>query len=322
MRLAAPRLFTVVVTGWAALLAAGCGGKAVAANGSGAALGPGAHERQLQSGGRERYYRIHVPPRYSKDRPMPLVVNFHPGAGNAAQQEKDSRMSETSDAKGFIVVYPEGSGPFRHRLLSWNAGFCCGYAQDKNVDDVQFTRDLLADVQRVVSVDPRRVYATGYSNGAMMAHRVGCELADRVAAIAAVAGPNGTSACRPSRPVPVLAIHGTADEHAPYRGGPVKALLGGETRQYPAIPDTVKGWAERDRCTGAAQVTLKQGAVTCETQTQCAGGASVTLCTVQGGGHTWPGGNTTMSESRLGPINRDIQASDVIWDFFARYALP
>lgn len=326
MRIGPYRLLAFVLLGALLAVQAGCGGRARASNGStgpsGATLGPGTHERQMSSGGRDRYYRIHVPPGYTKGRALPLVLNFHPGGGNAAQQEKDSRMNETADARGFIVVYPEGSGMFRHRLLSFNAGFCCGWAKDKNVDDVQFARDLIADVGRTVSVDAKRVYATGYSNGAIMSHRLACELSDRITAIASVAGPIGVSTCRTSRPVPVLVIHGTADEFAPYQGGAKKALVGSDVHQYPSVADTVKGWVERNRCTGAPQVTLKKGAVTCETHGQCAGGSAVALCTIVGGGHTWPGGNTTLPESRLGPINRDISASDVIWEFLSRFSLP
>jgi polyhydroxybutyrate depolymerase len=253
---------------------------------------------------------------------VPLVLNFHPGGGNAAQQEKDSQIGVTADAHGFIVVHPNGTGLLRERFLSFNAGMCCGYAKDHKVDDVGFVRDMLDDIERTFSIDPKRVYATGYSNGAILSQRLGCELSERIAAIAPVAGPMGIDNCRPVRPVPVLYFHGTADPFAPYEGGLKKALVGSEMQQYKSARETIAGWVERDRCTGSPQVTLKKGAVTCQTWGRCADDADVTLCTIEGGGHTWPGGQTTMSERTLGPLNRDVSASEMIWQFFAKHSLP
>jgi polyhydroxybutyrate depolymerase len=303
-------------------VAAGCGRAASAPPAAAAApLGPGDHERRIQWDGRARSYRIHVPPSYAPGRPTPLVLNFHGGGGNAADQEKNSVMNATADARGFIVVYPNGTGPLPRRFLSFNAGMCCGYAQKQNIDDVGFVRAMLDDLQRVLSIDPARVYATGFSNGAMLTHRLACEMADRIAAIAPVGAPIGVTECRPSRPVPVLQIHGTADPAAPFHGGQKKALVGREIHDYRPVPETVEGWARRNQCAPQREETLRRGAVTCETHTRCAAGATVSLCVVQGGGHTWPGGQTTLSERVVGPLNRDISASDVIWEFFAKHAL-
>jgi len=287
-------------------------------------LGPGEYIRKIKSGGRERSYLIHVPPGYVAGKQAPLVLNLHGGGGNAFNQREQSQMDPVSDANGFILVYPNGSGTgfFKNRLLTFNAGMCCGYAQKQNIDDVAFIRTLLDDVGRNFCVDPRRVFSTGFSNGAIMTHRLGCELSDRIAAIAPVSGPIGVDSCHPSRPVPVMEFHGTADPFAPYHGGPVKALSGKDIHQYRSVDDTIAGWVQRDHATGATETTFKKGAVTCVTHNAGPDGAPVTLCTIEGAGHTWPGGVSTASEKKVGPVNHDISAGQMIWSFFDKHPMP
>lgn len=285
-------------------------------------FGPGDYRREITSGERKRSFKIHVPPTYTKEKRVPLVLNFHGGGGNADNQEDISQMNPVSDAKGFIVVYPNGTGVLNNRFLSFNAGMCCGYAKSNKVDDVGFARDLLDDVGRNFCIDPKKVYSTGFSNGAIMSHRLACELADRIAAIAPVSGPIGVDRCSPSRPVPVLEFHGKADKFAPYDGGDVKALIGGETNRYRSMNDTIAGWAERNGCAGTTEGDFEQGAVSCKVHRACKNNASVTLCTIERAGHTWPGGRTTLSEKTVGPLNKDIRASQMIWNFFEKHALP
>jgi polyhydroxybutyrate depolymerase len=124
-------------------------------------------------------------------------------------------LNEKADEAGFLAVYPNGTG--EKRSLTWNGGNCCGYAVENQVDDVGFVRALLDDLEKVVTVDPSRVYATGISNGAIMAYRLASELSDRIAAVAPVAGPMGTATCSPRRPVSVMHFHGTDDQFAPCR---------------------------------------------------------------------------------------------------------
>jgi polyhydroxybutyrate depolymerase len=203
-------------------------------------------------------------------------------------------------------VFPDGID------ASWNGGACCGNAQANNLDDVGFARAVLADVSSRVCVDATRVYATGLSNGASLYHRLACEAADVFAAIAPVAGviaiPPET--CKPSRPVSVIECHGTADPLALYDGGGNDNL--------PSVPATFEGWAERDACTDATPAqTYNKGMVTCDTYSQCATGAQVTLCTVTDGGHCWPGESTCS----FGATTSDISANDAMWDFFSRFSL-
>jgi polyhydroxybutyrate depolymerase len=261
----------------------------------------------VTSSGIPRTVNLHVPPSYDPTVPTPIVLNFHGFTSDNIQEDLLSQMDPKADAAGFIVLYPLGTGV----PLSWNAGACCGTAAATGVDDIQFVRDILDTAAQKLCVDPKRIYATGMSNGGFLSHRIGCELADRVAAIAPVAGVLGVPTCTPSRPMPVMHFHGTADPLVPWDGS---TLLG-----FISVPDSVAGWVARDSCTGAPVQTYAHGDASCSSYQQCAGGAEVTLCTITGGGHTWPGG---MPVPALGATSTDISATDAMWTFFAAHPLP
>ena len=127
-------------------------------------LSPGTHRRTIDMGGRERSYLLHVPPSYESGRPLSLVLAFHGGATDAAFMARFCGLNEKADQAGFAVVYPNGTGE-TSRLLTWNAGNCCGYARRHNIDDVGFVRAILDELLTTRSIDERRVYATGMSNG-------------------------------------------------------------------------------------------------------------------------------------------------------------
>jgi len=283
-------------------------------------VGPGDHERALSFDGQERRYLLHVPPGYRPGQPMPVVLNFHGGAGFPQAQVDLTSMNRTADREGFIVVYPFGSGILKSRFLTFNAGSCCGFARDRAVDDVELVRELVEDLSRVVCIDRRRVYATGHSNGGMLAHRLGCELADEIAAVASVAGPIGLTGCHPARPVPVLHIHGTADQCAPYEGGPGASRNAGKFR---SVEETRRIWLSADGCSGDAETIYAKGSVRCLRWSRCAGDAEVVVCTVEGGGHAWPGAAEYPSERICGgTLVHDFDANSFIWDFFSRHSLP
>src|SRR5208282_2572641 len=179
-------------------------------------LKPGDHVLALTVGQQGRTYLLHLPPVYDGKRLLPLVIVLHGGGGNAPGAVRMTGFSEKADKGGFVVVYPNGSGRLKTRLLTWNSGNCCGYALDNNVDDVGFIRALIDELVKTRSIDPKRVYATGMSNGGMMTYRLGCELSDKIAAIAPVAGALSVENCQPTNPVSVIIFHGTADEHVLY----------------------------------------------------------------------------------------------------------
>jgi polyhydroxybutyrate depolymerase len=245
----------------------------------------------LTSGGRVRSYRLHVPPSYDPTVAMPVVLNFHGLGSNAAQQEAYTGMSSKADEAGFIAVHPDGVGN------SWNGGYCCGDASSDDIDDIAFVAELLDQLDTRLCIDNKRIYATGMSNGGFISHRLGCDLTDRIAAIAPVAGTNVTVSCSPTRPIPVLHFHGTADT----------------TVRYSSAPTTVADWARRNGCQATAQVSFENGDTTCESYTGCRGDVEATLCSVEGAGHVWPGGLRNSA---------GLDATDGMWDFFSRFALP
>ena len=196
--------------------------------------------------GRVRRYLLHVPPRSREAAAAPLVIVLHGDAGSAREAQRITGMDAVADRHGFFVAYPEGSGWADLPPRSWNAGTCCGYARNARVDDVQYLRALIAHLLKTQPIDPQRVYATGISNGGMMAHRLGCELSDRIAAIAPVAAALAVPSCAPQRPVPILMFHGTADRAVPYDGGRGSAEPDG--RMDPAAAAVASFWAAHNRC--------------------------------------------------------------------------
>jgi polyhydroxybutyrate depolymerase len=259
----------------------------------------------ITSGGMMRTLNVHVPSSYDPTQAMPLVLDFHGYSSNASQEDLLSQMSAKADATGFIAIHPEGTNN------SWNAGACCGQAAQDGVDDIGFVKDILDTAATRLCVDAHRVFATGMSNGGFMSNRIGCELADRVAAIAPVAGVTGVPTCTPSRPIPVIHFHGTADTLVPYDGNMAMGFI--------AVPDDFAAWGMRDGCTDTPSTTFSMGDASCSSYLQCAGGAQVTLCTVQNGGHTWPGGTPVPS---LGYTTTNISATDAMWSFFQAHPLP
>jgi len=263
--------------------------------------------------GQDRSYRVHVPKTYDKRKPVPLVLSFHGRAGTGKAMEKLTNFDALSDEKGFIVVYPDGL------YRSWNAGIGSGPSEGRDVNDVGFASALVTKLSREFSIDKQRVYANGISNGGIFTQRLACQLSDKIAAIATVAGPMGSRiapACRPSRPVPVLEMHGTADPIVRMDGtfvqGPGKTL---------SVEETIAGWVERDGCNPTPVVTDLGDGVTSEVYDSCKDGAEVAFYRIEGGGHTWPGGWQYLPEPLVGKTNRHIDASRIIWDFFARHWL-
>ncbi len=254
------------------------------------ALSPGDARASLEHDGMQRSFIAHVPAKYDNTRPVPLVLNFHGATMTASLQQQTTGMNAKADEAGFVVVYPEGVD------RSWNAGACCRGAASGNVDDVGFARALVAYMRERVCVDPKRIYATGFSNGGRMSYRLGCEAADLFAAIAPVAGTKSfpdlrnSPGCKPTRPIPLLDIMGSADS------------------RISAQPGQIAEWREFNGCMEAeAKETYREGRHVCSGYEQCTAGAGVTYCVVDGLGHAWP---------RSG-----FSANDRIWEFFERFTL-
>jgi len=261
---------------------------------------PGNSVESITSGGQARQFRLHVPPQYRAGLPMPLVLNLHGYNSNGEQQEQVSQMSVKADAAGFIAVHPEGLGDPQ----SWKFA-----NKTEGASDVGFIRDLIKHLASQLSINAKRIYVTGISNGAQMSYRLACDLGDTLAAFAPVAGGYPPfKDCEPPRPVPVVAFHGTADNLMPYEGAPPVFL---PVREWAA------SWAARNGCNATAKVTFKKGEVTGETWSGCRDNADVVLYTITGKGHSWPG--STMPE-RI--TTQDVIATDVMWEFFVTHPRP
>lgn len=276
-------------------------------------------EQSLQHGGVERTYRVHVPRGYDAAKQWPLVIALHGGGGAGRGMNTVTHLNDVADAHGFLVAYPDGR--FRH----WNDGRQSGVAESRKVDDVGFLADLIDALAKKYSVDRKRVFATGISNGGFMSQRLACDLSDKVAAIAVVAATMGqelSRKCNPRQPVSVLLIHGTEDPLVPYEGGRVQVRGGGEII---SAPDAVKKWVGLNGCTTKPRTdslpdAAKDGTRTRrELYTGCKNGTEVAFLIVEGGGHTWPGGPQYLPPRRIGRTSRDFDASAVIWEFFAAH---
>lgn len=289
---------------------------AVLAAGASAAR-PMALERVPVEGG-VRDVWVHVPADLAPEPLRPLLIAFHGGGSNARDMADRTGLRRTADAHGFVVAFPEGSGRLA-RMRTWNAGECCAYAVARGIDDVAFTVAVIDALVARHAVDPRRVYLTGMSNGAMMAYRVALERPEIVAAIAPVAGAMALDPDRVRVPVPVLHVHGSDDRHAPFEGGVGPASLEGGVRR--SVPDTLAAWVRAHGASPAAVVTsLPDVADDGLRVERWAYGTRVdpevvVLVLVVGGGHTWPG--STARERWLGPSTLDVDANELMWAFFA-----
>ena len=291
-------------------------------------LAAGDHTYSLRHGGRQRDYIVHMP-RAGRGRALPVVMAFHGGGGEARGFQGYAGLDSIADREGFIVVYPNGSGLLRQRLLTWNAGECCGVAMNRNINDVGFAIAVLNDLARRTSIDSRRVYATGHSNGAMMSYRLAAERADRIAAIAPVAGAYNLEGFAPAQPVAVLHIHSADDPRALYNGGQGPPFPGTDNRSaHRPVMEGLERWRKHNRCTGQprSSTTRTGTAVTGGTgQTAtllvwdgCVKGGAVAHWKLTGVGHGWPGTRRReMREEVIGPGTTLISAATEIWKFFA-----
>jgi polyhydroxybutyrate depolymerase len=271
--------------------------------------------RFIRVNGIERSYLIHLPSGYNAQSDWPLVIALHGGGGSPAQFARDTAFSDEADKESFIVVYPHGTGT----LEVWNAIHCCGSAFDKNVDDVGFISALIDDLIQTQQVDPKRVYATGHSNGGMLAYRLGAELSEKIAAISVSAGTIGGRADlrspevriqEPAEPLSVLVFHGKLDQNVRHDGGiTVKGVIKG--RYDLSVAQSVGFWVAADRCTGQPQIS-RAGNITISDYTACEQQTEVTLYTIANQGHAWPGG----SNGLIDIPTKEISATQLSWAFF------
>lgn len=265
--------------------------------------------------GVERQYILHLPASYRRaNGALPLVLFFHGGKSEAEGMDRLTGFNAMADKNNFIIVYPKGIDQ------RWNDG---RGSPEAAADDVGFVRVLIDRLVREGIVDSRRVYATGISNGAMLTHLLACELSDAISAIAPVAGTIPTDVSkrsRPTRPVPVMMIHGTKDPLILWDGGTgeKRGQIGGSTL---SVPDSIKFWVSKNGCRAIPPIvrelnTARDG-TTATREEYC---PNVILYKVENGGHTWPGGRQYAPALIIGKTSRDFQATQAIWDFFKAHS--
>lgn len=284
----------------------------------------GDYKRTLVVTALKRTYRVHLPSSYDHSDRLPVVIALHGGGGNGKKMAKLSGLSRQADESGFIVVYPNAIG------RNWNDGRGVEKYRShrEDIDDVGFISTLIDALTVEFNIDRARVYVTGASNGALMANRLACEIADRIAAIAPVIGAmpaNIVSNCKPVLPMPVLMINGTEDALVPWSGGYV--TFGRKTYgRILSVPESVSFWVRHNGCERRSR-TLEHPDVDANDKTRvyseryehCRNGASVLLYRIEGGGHTWPQGHKYLPRFLIGRTSQDLDANHVIWDFFNNF---
>ena len=262
---------------------------------------PGETTRTLVSGGLTRSYLLHVPPSYTGAFAVPLVLDIHGLTATAEIQAGLSGFRAVSDTQGFVLVFPQGVDN------AWNGGICCAA---NGPDDVSFLRELVAQLKLDGNIDASRVYVTGLSNGGAMTHRMACEAADLFAAAAPLAFPISVSppaACQPSRPIPVLTFMGLTDMLVPYNGG-----------AFPSAQATLDHWRATNSCgTGAFEEHIENGASYCDTDTSCAAGVQVGLCSITA--QAFPG---QFYDGHILYLNPDYNLALLAWAFMSQFTLP
>ncbi len=300
-------LLITSTTGCAATVSSGSGGVA--------------EKKSLQMlvDGETRSFIVYKPSSATTSQAPPLMIVLHGGLGNGAAMERTSGMDNVADKEGFIVVYPNGTGPryaMRRQVKNrrtWNAGSCCGPAVRFNVDDVAFISNLIDKMQREYGIDPRRVYVAGFSNGAMLAYRLACEIPEKITAIIAVSGTLAVDSCSDkANQVAVLHIHGEMDDNVPYKGG-----MGHNSRagvRHRSVEETVRMMTATRDC-APPKVEILHGVIKHTTYT-CTSGAPFELITIKNGKHVWPGGHGRRNTPEDG---RYISASEAAWNFAKKF---
>lgn len=274
--------------------------------------------RKLKSGGKDRSYLVHVPKGLDPKSPTPVVIAFH-GAGMTGRIFRAvTGLDAVADKHKFVVAYPDGTG----LVPTWNSGGI-PFVVNK-ADDVAFARDLLADLKGVAAVDPKRVYAAGFSNGGMMTYKLANELSDTFAAVCAVGGTMTYDDPTPKHPVPVLHFHGTEDAFVPITGTPGK---GGKGPSFKSVEATAKAWAKADGCDATPTETELPDTDPgdgCKVKRKVygggTGGAEVVVYTVEGGGHNWFGRPSL--GGLTGRSTTDVDVNARMWEFFQKHARP
>tara|TARA_Y100000310_G_scaffold340055_1_gene434618 strand:- start:751 stop:1809 length:1059 start_codon:yes stop_codon:yes gene_type:complete len=290
--------------------------------------GPGDYEFTLIHDSLTRIYKVYVPSSYDKNKQTPAVIYLHGGGGNKKSAYMDG-LDKMSDKHGFILIIPEGTGEKKlgQMRASWNGGKwetgeCCG-----NSEDVGFISKTIDEIKNNFNINDKMIYATGISNGGLMTNRVGCELANKIAAIATIAPAALMLECNPSKHPSIMNIHGTADPANPPDGSEPRGIFNPESKSDFAKPykrmtpyQIIDSWKEINECSNNKIKGYEKGNAKCVIYDKCSGDSEVELCIVEEMGHTYPGGSQYLPSSIVGPVSYDI-SFDQIWNFFEKHPM-
>ena len=244
--------------------------------------------------GKKRTFIMHVPSAYKGDKPVPLVIDYHPIGGSGSGEFGSSPYKAKTDPEGVITLYPDGTGKPGGMGNGWNVGPCCS-----NDDDVKFSYAMIDKLKEIACIDPQRIYATGFSMGGGMSNHVACMMSDVFAAVAPAAmdlNKTNSAQCKMSRPISVINFRGTNDPVCRYQGGDSGFNDG---LNFLGAEGTFKFWAEKNGCTGSPTKNSNG----CQEYSNCKDGTKVVLCTKQGGGH-------------------DYGDASIGWPFLKQFTLP
>lgn len=302
--------------------------------GAGNAFGPGDHVLVLKVGGLERQYIVHVPRGYDGKTPVPVVIMFHGAGGTARSAMRQTGWTEKSDEAGFLAVFPEGTSRdptkaarFKGNPQVWNDGSGRGNAAQRAVDDVGFVNAVIDDLQARFAIEKRRVYVTGFSNGASMAFRLGLELSTRIAAIAPVSGPLWLENPKLKQPVSLIYLMGAEDAFNPLDSrepsNTAQRKQASALQSKRALPgESALKWAKMLDCPLEPKVVYDKEGVKAVSYTPCQENAEVIYYTIGGMGHTWPGGKSRLPEWMVGKTTDKLKGNDIIWEFFQKHPKP
>lgn len=268
-------------------------------------------EYSVLNGNETRKYIVHVPTSYDSSQKTPLVLFFHGGEGDMTSASQNYGWQQKSEQSGFIIAFLNGASPLPNgKLATWNAGNCCSYARNQNSNDVGFAQAAIADLKNKFNIDADRIFATGFSNGGMLSHRLACEMSGTFRAIAAVAGTDNTVSCSPSQPISILHIHALDDDHVLFNGGAGAVFTNpSQVTDFTSVADTITRWVNRNNMNASGTRVLTVPGAYCDLYTSSQNSTEVKLCVTETGGHSWPGSAQSIA-------TQAISGNDMIWSFF------
>jgi len=276
----------------------------------------GEYSQKLIIDGIDRYFKVYVPSSLDLNKKNALIFALHGGGGDMTIQSNDKYYHQKSSAEknGYILVFANGYSDFKSgKLATWNAGTCCGKAREKNIDDVKFLSSIVETLKNQISIDEKKVFFNGMSNGAMMSYKMACEKSSLVKGIMAVAGTDNTLECHPNEAVSILHIHAKDDDHVLVNGGfGPKAVRKASSADYNSVMDSINKWVKINQCHKTPKRVLEVKGAYCDLYSPCKNGTEVKVCLTDDGGHSWPQGE----KPRGGKGSMAIDANQLMWDFF------